>query len=298
MPTTLTGSSISITYPQLLHVDGGLTATEKTVYGGTGVASALKVGTGSASVDNLRLDGNTISSLNANGDINLTPNGTGSVVISKLTATSGTLSSVTLNGVTIASLASDLPVADGGTGASTLTGYLKGNGTAAFTGSATIPYNDLSGRPVGEFWSTTDQTATANTATVVTFDTSASFNNNVSLTSSTRLVCAVTGVYEVTASIQFANSAGADHTATFWLRRNGTDVANSASTIVVPKTGDGGVMFATVTFLEEITVATQYFEVVWATSNAAVTIDYTAASGASPARPAIPSVVAVVKKVS
>jgi len=36
-------------------------------------------------------------------------------------------------------------VANGGTGATTLTGYLKGNGSSALTGSATIPVGDLSG---------------------------------------------------------------------------------------------------------------------------------------------------------
>lgn len=40
-----------------------------------------------------------------------------------------------------------LSVARGGTGASTLTGYIKGNGTSAFTASATIPYSDISGTP-------------------------------------------------------------------------------------------------------------------------------------------------------
>jgi len=38
-----------------------------------------------------------------------------------------------------------LPVANGGTGASTLTGYVKGSGTSAMTASATIPTTDLSG---------------------------------------------------------------------------------------------------------------------------------------------------------
>jgi hypothetical protein len=42
-------------------------------------------------------------------------------------------------------LAGTLGVASGGTGAVTLTGYLKGNGTSAITGSATIPTTDLSG---------------------------------------------------------------------------------------------------------------------------------------------------------
>jgi hypothetical protein len=38
-----------------------------------------------------------------------------------------------------------LPVANGGSGATTLTGYLKGNGTSAFTASATIPAGDITG---------------------------------------------------------------------------------------------------------------------------------------------------------
>lgn len=38
-----------------------------------------------------------------------------------------------------------LGVSNGGSGASTLTGYLKGNGTSAFTASSTIPNTDISG---------------------------------------------------------------------------------------------------------------------------------------------------------
>jgi hypothetical protein len=39
----------------------------------------------------------------------------------------------------------ELPVANGGTGASTLTGYVKGNGTSAMTATTTIPNTDISG---------------------------------------------------------------------------------------------------------------------------------------------------------
>ena len=35
--------------------------------------------------------------------------------------------------------------ANGGTGATTLSGYLKGNGTSAFTASTTIPSTDITG---------------------------------------------------------------------------------------------------------------------------------------------------------
>lgn len=52
--------------------------------------------------------------------------------------------SVSITGGSITGI-TDLAVADGGTGASTLTGYVKGNGTAAMTASATIPNTDISG---------------------------------------------------------------------------------------------------------------------------------------------------------
>ena len=42
-------------------------------------------------------------------------------------------------------LVGTIPVENGGTGASTLTGYVKGNGTAAMTASATVPSTDITG---------------------------------------------------------------------------------------------------------------------------------------------------------
>jgi hypothetical protein len=47
--------------------------------------------------------------------------------------------------LTLGNISGTLGVAKGGSGATTLTGYLKGNGTAAFTASATIPNTDISG---------------------------------------------------------------------------------------------------------------------------------------------------------
>jgi hypothetical protein len=66
MPTNLTGSTIASTFDQLLHVDDGPAATEKTVYSGTGVATALKVGTTSVSVGSVQLTGNTVQATTGN----------------------------------------------------------------------------------------------------------------------------------------------------------------------------------------------------------------------------------------
>ena len=60
----------------------------------------------------------------------------------------GQITSVTNTAIAINAsqiTAGTLGVARGGTGAATLTGYLKGNGTSAFTGSATIPNTDITG---------------------------------------------------------------------------------------------------------------------------------------------------------
>ena len=109
MPTNLTGSAINATYDQLLHIDGGPTATEQTVYSGTGVATAMKLGTVSALVDNIQFNGNTITTLDS-GDLVLSPGGTASVAMAKVAITGGTISGIT-----------DLAIADGGTGASDAT---------------------------------------------------------------------------------------------------------------------------------------------------------------------------------
>jgi len=111
MTTNLTGQTISSTYGQLLHVDEGPTATAKNVFSGSGVATALKLSTEHVEVDNIRLDVNTISTLNTNGNLVLAPNGTGSVAIAKAAITGGTISGIT-----------DLALADGGTGASDASG--------------------------------------------------------------------------------------------------------------------------------------------------------------------------------
>lgn len=96
MATNLTGSKIKDTYSQLLHLDGGPSATEKQLISATGVGTAMFIGTSSVSVGNIRFQGNAISAI------------TGTVGITNVAITSGSITGIT-----------DLAVADGGTGAST-----------------------------------------------------------------------------------------------------------------------------------------------------------------------------------
>jgi hypothetical protein len=68
----------------------------------------------------------------------LTKTGLGSGVLSSSLTSVGTLVSGTWNATTIG-------VPYGGTGATTLTGYVKGAGTTALTASATVPHTDITG---------------------------------------------------------------------------------------------------------------------------------------------------------
>lgn len=111
MPTNLTDETVASTFDQLLHIDGGPEAALKVVYSAVGVATALRVSTVAVASGNVQIAGNTISSLDVDGDIVFAPNGTGEVVLPKVAITGGTISGIT-----------DLAVADGGTGASTASG--------------------------------------------------------------------------------------------------------------------------------------------------------------------------------
>ena len=141
MPINLTGTQIADTYGQLLHVSDGPTSTSKTVYSGTGTATALKVSTTHVDVDNIRLDGTTISTTTTNGDINLAPNGTGAVIIGNANITGGTISNVTLSSSTLTSLT-------GGTitGAAISGGSISG--TTVTTGSYSSNVNETLMRSV------------------------------------------------------------------------------------------------------------------------------------------------------
>ena len=184
-------------------------------------------------------------------------------------------------------------VATGGTGAATLTGYVKGNGTSAMTASATIPFLDLAGRAFGQPSSTADQTGNVSAATAVTFNADLT-GTGVSVVSSTQITLTAAGTYMFAPSIQFANSAASDYTATIWFRKNGTNIANSATIISIPKAADGGAAVFSLSFFDTVT-AGQYIEIMWLPSNIAVTIEHTAIGAIAPA---IPSIICPVMRIA
>jgi len=125
-------------------------------YGGTGLTATpsngqLAIGNGS---------GYTLANLTAGTNVSIS-NTAGGITISATPSAGGTVTSVDMSVPSFLSVAGNpittsgtlavtysgtaLPVANGGTGATTLSGYLFGNGTSAVTASTTIPSTAITG---------------------------------------------------------------------------------------------------------------------------------------------------------
>ncbi len=165
------------------------------------------------------------------------------------------------------------------------------NGVGSFSSlsvtAGAIPFNTITNRAIGQFESHVDQTATsANVAYVAQMNNAAGFNSGITIASSTNVTVAAAGVYSINASIQFANADSTNHTSTFWFRKDGTNIPNSASIISVPKVADGGKTLAQVTIFESMTVSS-YIQLVWSVSNTNVTLDYSSATATAPEVPSV-----------
>ena len=154
----------------------------------------------------------------------------------------------------------------------------------------------------GSFYDTTTQSATANTATLMTINSTDTPNTNgVSIVSGSRITATYPGVYNLQFSVQLQNTDNAIQDVSIWLRQNGTDLVGSTGLISIParKSASAGEeahgIFGWNYFVTM--AASDYIQLYWSTTNAAVTIKAYAA-GTSPTRPSTSSVVATMTFVS
>jgi hypothetical protein len=158
--------------------------------------------------------------------------------------------------------------------------------------------------PYGAFSSNQDQTVTANTATLMTLNTT-DFANDVSISSSKiRVVNA--GIYNLQFSAQFQNTDNQIQDISIWLRQGSgsgasTDIVGSTGFVSIParKSASAGEEAHQITgwnyYLQM--AADDYVEIWWSATLNSVSIQYYAAS-TGPVRPATQSVVATLSFVS
>jgi hypothetical protein len=151
--------------------------------------------------------------------------------------------------------------------------------------------------PYGAFSSNEDQTTTANTATLMTLNTT-DFSNDVSISSS-KITVVNPGIYNLQFSVQLENTDNASQDVFIWLKQNGVDIVGSTGKVGMPARKSPGDPFHSIFGWNYFVsmAAGDYIEIYWSTTNVNVTIQFYPASG-SPTKPATQSVVATLSFVS
>jgi len=145
----------------------------------------------------------------------------------------------------------------------------------------------------GAFSDTTLQTAASiNTAYAMTFNTTDAANGVSIGSPSSRLVVDYQGVYNVQFSAQLDELSGGTANVYIWLRKNGVNVANTASTIALQ--GTSARIVAAWNFIIQLE-PTHYVELMWAVDDTNARI---LAASATSVWPAIPSVICTVTQVN
>jgi hypothetical protein len=144
----------------------------------------------------------------------------------------------------------------------------------------------------GSFYDTTTQSGSANTAYAIKHNTT-DLSSDVSIVSDTRITMAEAGVYTIISTQQFKHTSGGTVYITGWIRKNGVDVANSATDLTLK--GNGATELYAINYFVEA-AAGDYFELIWSATDSSTEIVYQAAR-TSPTRPAVPSVITTVNRV-
>jgi hypothetical protein len=153
--------------------------------------------------------------------------------------------------------------------------------------------------PYGAFSSNQDQSTTANTATLMTLNTT-DFSNGITISSS-KITTTVAGTYNLQFSAQFQNTDNQIQDISIWLRQNGVDIPGSTGFISIPahkSASPGQEAHEIIGWNYYVQMqANDYIEIYWSTTLASVTIQHYPAS-TGPVRPSTQSVVATLSFVS
>jgi hypothetical protein len=136
----------------------------------------------------------------------------------------------------------------------------------------------------GDFNKTADQSpAVINTAYALTFDNTR-IANGVSIGSpASRIVVSRSGLYQFNATVQISSGNSSPKDVYVWFRKNGTDVPNSTRLVTI----DVNNGYIPIALIEAFSLeANAYIELMFASTDTAITIDNVAATAFSPAAPA------------
>ena len=207
------------------------------------------------------------------------------------------------NAVTIGSLGGEGSIGStGATGATGSQGIQGVTGATGATGSQGIQGATGAGGALGNwgsFWDTTQQNAASTTtAYAVRFNNSDSQNNGVSLSGNSQIVFSQTGIYNLQFSAQVSNSENNNvNDATFWLKKNGSDLQDTAGVVSVDGKHSGitGAALPSWNWMLPITQG-DVIQLYWHTNSTTVSLT-TISSGTSPTHSRSPGVIFTAQQV-
>jgi hypothetical protein len=167
------------------------------------------------------------------------------------------------------------------------------------TGSGAIDGSGLR-LPYGAFSSDQDQTTTANTATLMTLNTT-DFANDVGLDIGSKIKATTAGIYNLQFSAQFQNTDNQIQDISIWLKQNGTDIPGSTGFVSIParkSASAGEEAHEIIGWNYYLSMAADdYVQIYWSATLDTVTIQHYPTS-TGPVRPSTQSVVATLSFVS
>lgn len=148
----------------------------------------------------------------------------------------------------------------------------------------------------GSFFDTTNQSTTANTPKAMTFNTTDLINGVYLDAVTSRIKFSQGGLYNFQFSAQVENTDASLDDVTVWLRKNGTNVADTAGTVSIPAKHAGTNGHAIMAWNYFVSVLyTDYIELIWMPGLTTTTLPTIAATATVPR---IPSIILTVNQVN
>jgi hypothetical protein len=185
----------------------------------------------------------------------------------------------------------------------TMTGSMFTSGSQIITGSLDIAgnLNIASGSAFyrwgnklfnyGTFYSTITQSGSANVSQSMSYNNT-DYASGVSIVNGSQITLQNVGIYNIQFSAQLVDTSFGDSTIRIWLKKNGTNVPNTATKIFLPSNEE---LVAAWNWIVPATSPNDYYVITWQTTDNDAHILYEPASGNYPA---IPSVILTVTQVA
>ena len=143
----------------------------------------------------------------------------------------------------------------------------------------------------GTFYSTITQSGSANVSQSMSYNNT-DYASGVSIVNGSQITLQNVGVYNIQFSAQLVDTSFGDSTIRIWLKKNGTNVPNTATKIFLPSNEE---LVAAWNWIVPATSPNDYYVIAWQTTDNDAHILYEPASGNYPA---IPSIILTVTQVA